>query len=148
MPPGHQSEVRGSTVFPSDNLVSVNVLHQFHSGTLKALSSLTLSDYESSTISQLCAKYHVSAGTLQRFASATFALARKRSPSKLQARYGDIDWMLNDTQIARLLVTKRFGTQPPPKALAHTRERVRQLRLIFSKPKSPMYRRKVTTPTV
>lgn len=105
------------------------------------LSRLTLGEYEAKSVRELCSVYKVAPITLQRYAASTFHVERKPIASKLPGRYGDIDWTLNDTQIARLLAVKKgVPADNMKKAISSTRERVRQLREILNKPRSPNYK--------
>ena len=116
----------------------------FRSKTLKRLSSLTLSEYEAENVLALTKKYGVAPITLQRYAMDNFHLARKKIKRKIIERYQHVDWTLNDTSIAIQLVAKKNIKEPAAikRAIKHTRERVRQVRALLGKSKSPFYGRR------
>lgn len=124
------------------------MLFIFRGNTKEKLSGLTLGEYEAGTVLGLCCKYKVSPVTLQRYAIDTFHISRKRIPRKILERYQETNWSLNDTEIAVLQVMKKAGIKDPKlldsRAVKHTRERVRQVRLLLQKPRSPNYNKRTS----
>lgn len=117
------------------------MVFSFRAGTSIKLANLTLDQYETQTIEQLCKLYSVSPITLQRFAIEKFNTERKHIPRKIVERYAQLNWTLNDTELAKVLIEQRKG-ELSKRSISHTRERIRQLRSLLGKPKSPFFGRR------